>query len=719
MHVFSLTSKTGALWIRLRVVSFPLMELPESVVTRITNHLEAYSALMLWITGDRRLQAILKDHTKHLSAVLPAGFWAIPWTLVRNFEAAKHLTIGFPRYAYSWDFADMDPFKPMAQLQRLTLQGASMLRHMTKGHVSLMDFPKLTHLTLFIHAASELSETSTWSIPNTLQHLEVNTADFDSPTSFVTYSYNVVDARKVTWLTKIPNSVRSLHLQLFVSCQPRYGDTLFRWPNKLESLTIGFSDISSQHSIQACDVDPTEHPIPSPASPVVSTATATASSSTATLKYESTIDYAKAMREAKKAEKAAANSSTPAPAVDIPLAPIVVADPYYRLPPTVLHAVMLFVRQPDTIEPDALPPRIRTFRISSADRVYTASAVDLFYKARPTLQIVDIGYQANAQTVYNKTGSIATIAGLQAVPCYAQYLSVQLCKAHLSSSTFAKMLPPSVTEMDIFHVPIKPLGTNTEMPEETISTFPHRLRTLRLHLKNATKIILPPTLTSLLVTNGRLKSGSVFPQSLTELEMSYWHSGDLRCFPSTLTRLSLSVSIGKLASAEFSAQLLPRSLRHLSIAILPGLSWSTRTIKWWSEMPRDLPLETLEINYYDGNTKMVHSRIQGPPPLPFIHPTLHSIIVTLYEVPLETAVHVLSNLPRGLYNLTFGVFQGEQRECPTVPGSLIDTLPPLLDTMRSNFFDKEAIQRWNRQLAARKAVTFDDNPSLYTYCHRL
>lgn len=696
-----------------RPESFPLLELPGDVVARIASSSENYGALMLWITGDRQLQGILKEQTTQLSAVLPAGFWAIPWALVRNFESTRELKIGLPRFAHSWSFADMDNFLPLVHLQRLTIQNGSMLRHMAKASILEPEsFPQLTHLIIFLGSAPELSAATAWSLPKKLEHFEVNTPDFPSSSSRT----NSIKLKSAPWLTKLPDTVRHLHLRLALGFCFGYDAPPFRWPNKLETVTIGF-DCSYAPNIEPCERGPVEEVPTTPssaASPLSSANISTATSSKATSsdkpQFDSTIDYAKAMREAKKAERAAANSPTPAPSAEVPLAPLPVANPFYELPPTVTHVdMMLLSHRRALVEPDSLPPRIRFFRLQADDDIYTSYTPEQFYQARPTLRFLDVGYQRY------RNGCTLTTAALQAMPCYAQYMNVLLAPNAIPVARFTKMLHPSVTELDL-HYGYK--------DEETLSALPRQLKTLRLHLSSAISVRLPPGLTSLenagLGNSGRFKSNVYFPASLTTLEMGYFHSGNFTRFPSNLTRLSFSINADRIAASDGSARHLPRTLRYLSVGLNGHWGFSSRSIKWWSEIPSDCPLETLSINYSDYQDD--HPRIHGPPPLPFIHPTLHSLHVTLFEIPLETAVHVLSNLPKQLYKLCFGVFRGNaslNRPCPTVPGTLIDTLPPLLDSLRSNLFDKEAIQRWHRQLAARKAETFNDNPNLYVYNHEV
>lgn len=176
----------------------------------------------------------------------------------------------------------------------------------------------------------------------------------------------------------------------------------------------------------------------------------------------------------------------------------------------------------------------------------------------------------------------------------------------------------------------------------------------------------------------------------------------------------------------FAARHLPRSLRHLHIKFSMGLGFTTRLIEWWSGMSKDLPLETLSLYYsdYDTNSPDPYPHMRQPLPMPYVHPTIYKLSITVYELPLAISTHILDQLPKHLVSLALGVWGNYPREiraCPKVPDQYYDKLPESLSHMRSTVFGVDLHKRWHRELAKKEGRVFDESiasdPLRYTYWH--
>lgn len=435
----------------------------------------------------------------------------MPWQLIRTFEAMQDLSIGFPKFAPHWFFDDVASFEPFDNITKLNLQSPSLLPFIKDINAS---FPNLTHLRLFIAKKADLLATRHWKAPACLQSLIIDSHNFDQE-KIDDNMLRVIDhdtktrhnLRKFEWLLRLPDSVHTLHLRCYFKYKAVYHQpnvTKLRWPARLTYVTIGTMDFAGEIEPQAKffeDVANDEHAD----EPVLSRA-----------------EYAKAARAAKKAQQeleAVGESSTPMPP---PTAHQKECAPYLELPASVLTIAIAaasgMASAMPSPEPDSLPPRLRSLRAVGPhyNVMGVMYGVHDFYRARPSLQSFAWSQQDSC-TLYNGGQMIANLQALKDVPCYAQTMSVALNSRWITISNFTKTLPPSATDMDITHEP-KPDDRDSGPPTETIPALPSRLRTLRLYLKDAINIRLPPKLTHLEVNDkGRLKTATVFPPTTTLL----------------------------------------------------------------------------------------------------------------------------------------------------------------------------------------------------------
>lgn len=678
-------------------VSFPLAEVPEKTIGRIAGHMDTHDALLLWMTGDKRIQNALEAHTKEVCAILPAGFWAVPWPLLSYFKSMRKLTIGFPKFATHWVFAEMPEFSPMTQLTELNLQSPSLVSLIKEIGVS---FPNLTHLTLFVRKAGDIKTTEGWKMPLMLESIIIET-----PPELPQSSSNdklKLDVAKVPWLLRLPDNVHTMHIDLYLKLDISYNAAKFKWPRNLKHLKCKMAAEFYPDYMDSND------PLPAPVSLATTDSGEVVASAT---------DYAKAMRAAKKIEKEMkSHSETPVPSASPIIAPVVEVAPYFKLPRKLETVDLKFSNSAAMPDPNSLPPRIRSFRMQ-CDSMSWGSRYSLqqIYEARPTL--TDLAYFGrNSPRRDDSTFLINTLPALQALPPYIEYLNLSLCHGHIKISDWAKNVPKHVTELDLWSS-VRDTDNDTSPSAPVINVLPPQLRKIRLHLKHEVSIRFPDTVTSISVPDSRLKSDVVMPRSLTELSIGYHHSANLSIFPSCLTSLTLMITLDKIGSASFSPRHLPICLRHFALRATPIMSHSTQMIKWWASMPRDLPLETLSLTYTDHRTSDPKPYPYANPLLmPYIHPTLYSLTATLYEYPIQLSSHIIENLPKQLKSLSIGVFNAPTRPCPLLPDSAIDKLPPLLDEFKSNLFDIASLKRWHRHLAARQGTVFkDDQPHLYAY----
>lgn len=606
------------------------------------------------------------------------------------------LTIGFPKFASHWFFDDVAAFEPFNNVTKLNLSSPSLLAFIENINIS---FPNLTHLALFVAKTEDLEATKRWKAPSALESLIIDSPHFECSWATVYPIITTVqhDLRLYPWLLRLPNTVHTLHLRSFFSYAQDYSmtSTNLRWPSSLAHLTIGggenfwgIIDPQPQSEIVEKEIESQE--------PVLSRE-----------------EYAKAARAAKKAGETPTPKPNPTPAKE--------CAPYLQLPPTVLTIQIVSTKGMPSPEPDALPPRIRSLRGCGPGIAPNGARFPLpeFYKARPSLQVYAWG--DTAAILHNGGTTQTNIEAMKLLPCYVQTMGVCLHQRWITIKDFTKHMPPSVTEMDILHEP-KPDDTDSGPPTETIPLLPPGLKTLRLQLKDAINIKLPPTLTSLDVCSSRLKSATVFPPTLMHYSTQYHHSADLTVFPSCLTSLSLVISFDHLNQSQFAARNLPRNLQHLHIRFTFVFHFSSKMIEWWSGMSKDLPLETLSLCYSDYQTGKAapYSTLKEPFPMPYIHPTIYKLAITVYDLPLAISTHILSQLPKHLVMLSLGVFNTPVRPCPTVPSHLVDQLPSSLAHLRTTVFDLESLKKWHKEQAAKEGRPFVDSAldaPKYTYIH--
>lgn len=651
--------------------------------------METHDALLLWMTGDKRVQKALEAYMEEVSAILPVGFWAVPWPLLKHFKAMRTLTIGFPRFATHWVFAEMPAFEPFTQLTGLNLQSPSLIALIDKLDVS---FPNLIDLTLFIEDSSTIMSKANWIMPPRLQSLAIKLREDSKGVRLLNLSY-------VPWLQRLSDDIHTIDIDLHLYLGKKR--SVFKWPHNLTVLRCGFEtefpadfvELNESISVPNTPSTPEEEQV-----------------------IYSATEYAKIMRAAKKADKESKpQTSTPTPSSSVEPAPVTELPPFMGFPRRLETAHIYFVAMVDMPAPQSLPPRIRSFRMSSKDGDSQYPLVQ-YYAARPTLTEFD--HDNRGHRMKERTFLVSTDVALRELPPQLEALTISLRKVDIKMSEWNKHYPKHLTELEVHMCPYDRL-CNYDSASAVLNSVPPKLRKVTLFAElRSVSIRFPDSVTWLHVQSARLKPSTVLPRSLKYCSMRFGLHGDLSDFPSCVTNLTLTaVLLSKFkSSSSFAAKHLPLCLRHLSITAYPEANVACYIPHWWASMPRDLPLETLSLKYYDFDTEIVTPRtLLINVPLPYIHPSLYSLSVALYEAPIELSAHVMENLPKQLKTLSFGIFNRAVRACPLLPDSAIDNLPPLLETLKTTVFDVAALKRWNRLYASRNGSTFTDSPEFYTF----
>lgn len=698
-------------------VTFPLLEVPEAIVGLIAGHMDTCDSLCLWMSGNKRVQSSLEAHMKHVSAILPAGYWAVPWPLLGRFKSMQTLIMGFPRFGIRWMFAETSAFEPFNRLLELNLQNPSLVALVPNIHLS---FPNLTHLTLFIATSADLRAKASWEMPPSLQSLVVET-----PNARKKDSGPALCVFDVPWLCCLPDSVHTLRIALYLDLaliNQHQPNQTFRWPLQLSHLSIGFKrdwDLLAETQI-------------TPSEPLPTSIAEESTSSHSNAPLQSAAEYAKAMRDAKKAQKEAQDESlsqnpkTSGPLFP-PLATLLTAEPSAESTMKLLHATPISYSKPYALfpsgletleidfaneygtppEPSSLPPRIRSIAgRGSSSWFFSRDQIAKYCKARPLLKTC-LWSKHESEDLMGESVAISTLQALKNTPASAEHMSVVLSEAgELNAEAWSKNVPQSVTMLKLEHRP-RMNDSERAAPSIRITALPPKLRSIRLILKDPAYVKFPESVTSVEVCGARLMGKAALPKSLTSYSSAYG-SGDLTVLPTCLTRLTISVGTGMFAESVFHPRHLPPSLRHLSVSTITLMERSIHILKWWSCMPLDIALETLSIEY----SEPWRATDSQPYPsekttfLPVIPPSLVSLSIVTYEIPIEVSTHILKSITSQLCHLKLDVYASQIRSSPKVPDSLTEKLPPFLESLSGSVFSTEALEGWKRKYAQRNGIAY-------------
>lgn len=406
-------------------------------------------------------------------------------------------------------------------------------------------------------------------------------------------TYSVLPIARAPWLARLPDTVHTLRVYLYLNLKTEAGQQMLKWPLKLKHLSVGL------HLCKASQIEPCEGPLPTSPEPNRSDPdTPTSNKEEFSLKLDpSPAEHAKAMRVLQKGQKTTPSSMTPP---ESPKDDQTMAISHFLRLPSGTESLEIW-GHPTPESPKSLPPALRSLHVWNDSSISMTKYLS-YRQAHKTM--IDCVWMNSEENIVSPL--ISSLQFLQALPQGAQSATVVLgaLQGCVKLSEWKDFYPKDLTELHLSYQPYLRSddegGPRAPTPAN-ISNMPSKLRKLRLYLGDPITILLPDTLTSVDVLElygrpyGRLRTAVAMPRSLTHFSTLYHASADLTVFPSCLTSLKLRVPCEKISSASFSSRHLPVVMRHLAIETDEATSRTSTLITWWASIPKDIRLETFSL----------------------------------------------------------------------------------------------------------------------------